>query len=287
VSYLGNAGTTGAPFLDYIIADETVIPRENFRHYTEKVVYLPHSYQCNDSRRSLPQIARSRVDEELPENGFVFCCFNNNYKIAPSVFEVWMRLLCACPGSVLWLLGRDSYTMHNLRHEAAARGVAPERLVFAPRAPVDDHLARHRLADLFLDTLPCNAHATAADALWVGLPLLTCLGDTFAGRVAASLLRAVGLPELVTGSLTEYEELALALAREPERLAPIRAKLMRNRDSEPLFDTARFTRDLESAYTAMWDRHQAGLPPAALQTSSTWPAQQPSSAPTPAPALDR
>jgi predicted O-linked N-acetylglucosamine transferase (SPINDLY family) len=200
----------------------------------------------------------------LPESGVVFCCFNNNHKITPAIFDIWMRLLSACPGSVLWLLGDNPYAMHNLRREATARGVAPERLVFAPRVSADDHLARHRLADLFLDTLPYNAHATGADALWAGLPLLTCRGRAFPGLVGASMLSAVGLPELVTSSLTEYEELALALARDPERLAAIRSKLMRNRSTEPLFDTARFTRDLESAYTTMLERQRAGLPPASF-----------------------
>jgi predicted O-linked N-acetylglucosamine transferase (SPINDLY family) len=169
-SYLGNCGTMGVPFIDYLIADQTVIPGNQVRHYTEKVVYLPHSYQCNDSRRYFPRSTISRADVELPEVGFVFCCFNNNYKIVPRVFDVWMRLLTACPGSILWLLADNPYAILNLRREATVRGVAPERLVFAPRVPSDDHLARHRLADLFLDTLPVNAHATASDALWAGLP---------------------------------------------------------------------------------------------------------------------
>ncbi|HEX3350948.1 MAG TPA: nucleotidyltransferase family protein, partial [Acetobacteraceae bacterium] len=262
VTYLGNAGTTGAPFIDYFVADRTVIPGGNARHYSEKIAYLPQCYQCNDSRRHLPAAPPSRAAAGLPDNGFVYCCFNNNYKISPPVFDVWMRLLSACPGSVLWLLADDPHAMHNLSREAAARGVAPERLVFALRAPIDGHLARHGLADLFLDTLPTNAHATAADALWVGLPVLTCLGNTFGGRVAASMLRAVELPELVTESLTDYEALALALAHDPARLATIRTKLERNRATTPLFDTARITRDLEAAYTAMWQRQQAGLPPA-------------------------
>jgi protein O-GlcNAc transferase len=260
VNYLGNAGTTGAPFLDYIIADRTVLPRAHFPYYTEQVVYLPHSYQCNDSRRGRPRTTLSRYDAGLPETGFVYCCFNNLYKISPEIFDVWMRLLRAIPGAVLWLLGEDRFAIHNLRREAGARGIAPVRLVFAPRAPLDDHLARHALADLFLDTLPTNAHATASDALWAGLPLLTCLGNSFGGRVAGSLLRAVGLPELAAESLTEYEELALTLARVPGRLAAIRATLERNRDTEPLFDTPRYTGDLESAYIAMCRRQRAGLP---------------------------
>jgi predicted O-linked N-acetylglucosamine transferase (SPINDLY family) len=176
-----------------------------------------------------------------------------------------MRLLRATAGSVLWVLCEDPYAIHNLRREARTRGVAPERLVFAPRMEVNDHLARLQVADLFLDTLPYNAHATAADALWAGLPLLTCPGHSYASRVAASLLHAIGLPELATESLADYEALALALARDPERLAAIRARLVHNRDTEPLFDTARFTRNLEAAYAAIWQRQQAGLPPAMLR----------------------
>ena len=214
-SYLANSGTMGAPFIDYIIADQVVIPEDQVCHYTEKVVYLPDSYLCNDSRHLISRSTPARAEVELPEEGFVFCCFNNNYKIAPRVFDVWMRLLKACPGSVLWLLADNPYAILNLRREAAARGVASERLVFAPRVPRDAHLARHRLADLFLDTLPVNANATASDALWAGLPLLTCMGNTFAGRVGASLLRAIGLPELVASSLAEYE----AIARELKRAA--------------------------------------------------------------------
>ncbi len=261
VSYLGNCGTMGVPFLDYIIADRIVIPTDQARHYSEKVVYMPNSYQCNDSRRHLPQSAFSRSEAGLPDAGFVFCCFNNNYKIAPPVFDVWMRLLTACPGSVFWLLGDLPDAMRNLRREAAARGVDPERIIFAPRVPVDEHLARHQLADLFLDTLPVNAHATASDALWAGLPVLTCTGNTFAGRVASSLLHAIGLSDLVTSSLAEYEKTALALARDPQRLGALRDRLMRNRQSEPLFDTARYTRGLERAYVRINEQTQRGLPP--------------------------
>lgn len=268
VSYLASAGTRGAPFIDYLVADRTVIPSEQFRYYSEKIVYLPHSYQCNDSGRRISERPVSRVDAELPEKGFVFCCFNNNYKITPSIFDVWMRLLNACPGSVLWLLLANPYAMRNLRREASERGVASERLIFAPYMPVEDHLARHRLADLFLDTLPYNAHTTASDALWSGLPVVTCVGKTFPGRVAASLLRAIGLTELITTTLADYEALALALARDPDRLADIRAKLARNRETQPLFDTARITRDLETAYTMMWERVQRGEPPDHLSIAS-------------------
>ncbi len=194
----------------------------------------------------------------------MFCCFNNNYKITPAVFEVWMRLLRQVAGSVLWLLEDNPAAARNLRREAQARGMAPERLVFAPRVRLDEHLARHRLADLFLDTLPCNAHTTASDALWAGLPLLTTLGNAFSGRVAASVLGAIGLPELVTPDLATYESLALQLATSPAMLAEIRERLARNRAVYPLFDTDRFRRHLEAAFAEMWARHARGEPPAAF-----------------------
>jgi protein O-GlcNAc transferase len=262
VSYLGFAGTMDVPFIDYIIADHLVIPCQNQIHYSEKVVYLPHSYMPNDRKRPIAERTPDRSEVGLPETGFVFACLNHTYKISPEMFDVWMRLLTAIEGSVLWLRSISAAAVNNLRREAQARGVAPGRLLFVPWAPrAEDHLARLRLADLFLDTLPYNAHGTACDALWAGLPVLTCIGNAFPGRVGASLLQAVGLPELVTSTLAEYEELALTLARNPERLAAIKEKLMRNRDTEPLFDTARFTRDLESAYIAMWERQEAGLAP--------------------------
>jgi predicted O-linked N-acetylglucosamine transferase (SPINDLY family) len=260
-SYLGNCGTMGAPFIDYIIADPIVIPKNQACHYTEKVVYLPNSYQCNDSRRAVPQSTVFRAVAGLPEAGFIFCCFNNNYKIGPLIFDVWMRLLTACPGSVLWLLADNPYAVLNLRREAAARGIAPERLVFAPRVSLVDHLARLRLADLYLDTIPVNANATASDVLWTGLPLLTCMGNTFAGRVGASLLQAIGLPELVASSPAEYEAIALSLARAPAALAHLKTKLESNRGTQPLFDTARITRNLEMAFMTMWERTQRGEPP--------------------------
>lgn len=262
VNFLAYSGTMGAPFFDYIIADRVVVPEQNRIHYSERVVYLPHSYMPTDRARPIAATTPTRSDAKLPETGLVFACHNTVHKIGPDMFDVWMRLLRAVEGSVLWLSSEDATVNGNLRREAKARGVAPERLVFAPRVPeIEDHLARLRLADLFLDTLPYNAHATACDALWAGLPLLTCMGNTFAARVAASLLQALGLPELITSSLAEYEAVALALAQDPSRLAAVKAKLMRNRQSEPLFDTARYTRDLERAYTAMWERTQRGEPP--------------------------
>ena len=262
VSYLGFPGTTGADCMDYVIGDATVTPFEHQPWYSERIVQMPHSYQVNDRKRRVADQVPTRAESGLPLTGFVFCCFNNNYKITPAVFDIWMRLLHQVPGSVLWLLKDNELAGTNLLREAAQRGVAPERLVFAKRLPLAEHLARHRLADLFLDTLPCNAHTTASDALWVGLPVLTCLGETFASRVGASLLRAVGLPEMVVDNLADYEARALALAKDPEALAQLRARLLAQRDTAPLFDTDRFRRDLESAYQTMWQRHQQGLPPA-------------------------
>jgi predicted O-linked N-acetylglucosamine transferase (SPINDLY family) len=261
VNYLGYPGTMGVPFMDYILADRTVIPEENHVHYSEKVVYLPHSYQPNDCRRPRPEMCPSRAEAGLPKRGFVFTCLNNNYKIGPEIFGVWMKILRRVENSVLWLFEDNEAAAFNLRREAVDRGIPSQRLVFAPRTTPLKHLARQPLADLFVDTLPYNAHTTASDALWMGLPVLTCAGRTFPARVAASLLRAVGLPELVTHSLEEYEEMAVALAHDADKLAAIRAKLIRNRDTAPLFDTQRFTRDLESAYGVMWRRHMTGLAP--------------------------
>jgi predicted O-linked N-acetylglucosamine transferase (SPINDLY family) len=261
VNYLGFPGTTGADYMDYLIADAQVIPRGDGACYSEKIVYLPDTYQVNDSRRRIAERAPARAEAGLPETGFVFCCFNNSYKITPEIFDTWMRLLKQVPGSVLWLLESYAAASDNLRREAEARGVAAGRLVFARMIGLDEHLARHRLADLFLDTLPYNAHTTASDALWAGLPLLTCQGTTFPGRVASSLLHAVGLPELVTRSLEQYETLALELATHPATLGEIRAKLARNRATHPLFDTKRFCRHIEAAYVAMWERARRGEPP--------------------------
>jgi predicted O-linked N-acetylglucosamine transferase (SPINDLY family) len=258
VNYLGFPGTMGAPYIDYIVGDATVTPPGCERFYTEHIVRLPHSYQVNDRQRAVAPTTPSRAASGLPEQGFVFCCFNNNYKISPAVFAVWMRLLQRIPASVLWLLQDNAEAAAHLRASAAAAGVDPARLVWAPRVPMPEHLARQRLADLFLDTLPCNAHTTTSDALWVGLPVLTCLGEAFPGRVAASLLRAAGLPELVTTSLADYEALAITLATTPGILADLRARLERGRLTCPLFDTEGFVRSMEQAYEEMARRVQAG-----------------------------
>jgi len=264
-TYLGYPGTTGAPYFDYIIADRTILPPEHDGFFTERVAALPFSYQANDAGRRIAERVPTRAELGLPEAGFVFCCFNNSYKLGAATFAIWMRLLKASDGSVLWLSDLNASAKENLRREAQRHGVEPARLVFAPRvADMADHLARHRQADLFLDTLPFNAHTTASDALWSGLPLVTCLGSTLAGRVAASLLGAVGLPELVTASLAEYEALAQKIAAEPEFCAALKAKLARNRAASPLFDTVRFTRSIEAAYATMWRRSQSGEPPVAF-----------------------
>ena len=252
VNWLGYPGTMGADFIDAILADAVTIPPGEEGFYSEAVVRLPHCYQPNDRRRAIAERTPTRAECGLPEDGFVFCCFNSPYKLTPALFDVWARLLRAVPGSVLWLFAGDPLVAANLRREAERRGVAADRLVFAPPRPQPEHLARHRLAGLFLDTLPYNAHTTASDALWAGLPVVTCRGPTFAGRVAASLLKTVGLPELVTESLEAYEALALDLARDPERLADLRARLAAARATSPLFDADRFARDLEDAYRTIW-----------------------------------
>jgi protein O-GlcNAc transferase len=261
VNYLGFPGTLGAGYIDYIVADKVVIPPDEAAFYIEKLAWLPDCYQANDTKRRIAERIPTRQEQGLPEQGFVFCCFNNTYKITPDVFDVWMRLLGRVEGSVLWLLQHNELTPRNLRREAESRGIAPERLVFATGIPLEEHLARHRLADLFLDTLPYNAHTTGNDALWAGLPLLTCEGTTFPGRVAASLLRAAGVPELITGSLADYEAMAIKLAEDPALLASLKAKLAENRSSCVLFNPERFARHIEAAYTTMWERAQRGETP--------------------------
>lgn len=265
VSYIGYPGSTGASYMDYVIADKVVVPPSQKHFFSEKLVYLPNSYQVNDSKRYISDREFSRVELGLPAEGFVFCCFNNNYKIMPSTFDGWMRILQAVEGSVLWLLEDNPLAADNLRREAVARGVAAERLVFAPRMPLDEHLARHRHADLFLDTLPYNAHTTASDALWAGLPVLTCAGSAFASRVAASLLHAVGLPELVVDTQHEYEARAIALARDAHAILALHDKLKSLLPQAPLFDTRRFARDIEAAYVAMHERALQGLPPDVIE----------------------
>ena len=261
VNYLGYPGTMGAPYFDYIIADVTLIPPAYREYYSEKVAYLPGSYQVNDGSREISGAAMTRSDFGLPEVGFVFCCFNNNYKITPEVFDIWMRLLDQVEGSVLWLLKANQSAERNLRKEASKRGIDPSRLIFAERVPLSNHLARHRLADLFLDTFNYNAHTTASDALWAGLPVLTKMGESFPSRVAGSLLNAVKLPELITTTAREYEDTALRLATHPDDLRVLKEKLRRNVKTTALFDAELFTKNIEAAFTQMFERLKAGLEP--------------------------
>ncbi len=260
VNYLGYIGSVGADFIDYVIADETALPFNQQQYFAEKIIHLPDCFLVTDNRQEITPHTPSREEAGLPPDGFAFCSFNNSYKLAKPVFGVWMRLLGAVPGSVLWLAEANPDMAVNLRREAQRCGIAPERLVFAPHVPLAQHLARQRLAGLFLDTVPYNAGATGAAALWSGVPLLAVLGQTFVGRMAASMLHAVGLPELVTHNLEEYEALALKLAREPGLLSSIRQKLHDNLRVTPLFDTDRFRRKLEEAYSTMVDIQQRGEP---------------------------
>lgn len=269
VNYLGYPGTLGASFIDYLIADSMLITDATRPFYSENIVYLPNSYQVNDNTREISPRHYTRRELGLPEHGFVFCCFNNSYKITPDVFDVWMRLLNKIPGSVLWLIQDHAEAITNLQREAEKRGIARARLIFAARTPLAEHLARHRCADLFLDTFHCNAHTTASDALWAGLPVVTHPGKTFASRVAASLLNAVALPELITHTEQEYESLAYTLANEPEKLQHIRGTLAAQHATSPLFDTALFTRHLENAYEKMMTRYQSGLAPEDIAISQS------------------
>jgi tetratricopeptide (TPR) repeat protein len=261
VNYLGYPGTMGADYMDYIIADRTLIPIESQAFYSEKVVYLPNTYQVNDRKRLISDKQFTRNELVLPAERFVFCCFNNNYKILPATFAGWIRILKAVDGSVLWLLQDNDLAVDNLKKEALKHGVDSCRLIFAERMPLSEHLARHRQADLFLDTFPYNAHTTASDALWAGLPVLTMMGQSFASRVAASLLNAIDLPELITSTQDEYEALAIELALNPQKLANIKYKLETNRLTTPLFDTPLFTRNIEAAYIKMMERYHADLKP--------------------------
>lgn len=261
VNYLGYPGTMGNGNINYIIADPVLIPESARQDYTEKVAYLPNSYQVNDRHRRISDIAYSRASFGLPDNAFIFCCFNNNYKITPDVFDVWMQILTQVKNSVLWLFEANLTATHNLSNTAKKYGISSNRIIYAPKKPLAEHLARYRHADLVLDTFHYNAHTTTSDALWVGAPVLTCLGKTFAGRVAASLLTAHGVPELITNSIKSYQKSAIDLAMNPEKLAKIRNKIINNRDTHPLFDTTLYTKHLEALYIQMYKRHQNHLVP--------------------------
>jgi protein O-GlcNAc transferase len=266
VSFLGYPVTMGAPFIDYFVVDRFVVPAEHEADYSEQLVFLPGSYQVNDRKRVAAPPA-SRADLGLPAEAFVFCVFQQSYKILPEMFAAWMRVLSAAPASVLWMLESNEVAARNLRREAQRAGIEPARLVFAPKLDQRAHLARLGAADLYLDTLPCNAHTTASDALWAGLPVITCAGETFASRVAGSLLHAIGLPELVTTSLAEYESLARRLASAPAELQRLRERLKENLGSAPLYDTPRYVRNLEAAYEQMWAQHLAGRPPQRIEVA--------------------
>jgi predicted O-linked N-acetylglucosamine transferase (SPINDLY family) len=258
ISYLGYPGTLGTDFMDYIVADPVVIPDDKRPYYPEKVIHLPNSYQPTDNTRVISEKIITREDMGLPSKGFVFCCFNKNYKISPREFDIWMRLLGRVEGSFLWLLKSNELAEQNLKREAEARGINADRLVFAQKVPQAEHLARQKLADIFLDTFNVNAHTTTSDALWAGLPVVTKLGAGFAARVAGSLLTAIGLPELITESEEEYEAVALALATDPTQLAHIKAKLDRNRLTQPLFDSEMYTKHLEAGYQMAYDHYFYG-----------------------------
>ena len=261
VNYLGYPCTVGASYIDYVIADAVLVPPELRGNYTEKIAYLPNCYQPNDRQREISPRVFNRAECGLPEQGFVFACLNVQWKILPMVFDVWMRILQKVPGSVLWLLDDNEEGSANLRLRASERGVDPARLVFAPRMVFDEHLARQRLADLFLDTAPYNSHTTGSDALWAGVPLLTVPGQTFASRVGASLLTAAGLPELIATDFVAYEAMAVGLEADFGKIFEFKKRLVDTHLSCALFDTPRFARDIEALYQAMWERYQAGLPP--------------------------
>lgn len=274
-SYLGFLHTTGGDFIDYFMADPVVVPAASGRFFTEKIAYLP-SYFLFDNQQEISPQKLTREELGLPAQGFVFCCHNSNFKITPVDFDIWMRLLKRVAGSVLWLYKSSEAVAANLRKEAEARGVNPDRLVFATLAPNPVYLARYRLADMFLDTAFYNAQTTAAEALWMGVPVLTCPGETMSSRVASGLLTALGLKEMIAGSPQEYEERAYHLATHPDELKEVREKLARNRLSATLFDTERQVRNLEAAYQMMWQRHEAGLAPESFQITKGNAAQVPS-----------
>ncbi len=262
VNYLGYPGTLGGDVYHYIVGDRFVTPPEHYDGFAERVVTMPHAYLVtNDIKRHVPPRLSTRRELGAPEIGFIFACFNASFKITPDVFDVWMRLLAAVDGSVLWLNDAGPTAKRNLRREAKERGVAPERLIFAPRTPGLEYLARYKVADLFLDTFYYNAHATGSEALMMGLPVVTRIGPAFAGRVGASLLTTLGLPELIGADSAAYERIALNLARDPAALARVRDRLTRNVAASPLFDTKGYTRHLEAAYHEMWRRNQQGLAP--------------------------
>ena len=260
INYLGYPGTSGANFIDYIIADKNLIPKKNQKYYSENIIYLPNTYQVRDSTQKISNKIFTKDELGLPKNSFVFCCFNQNYKITPSVFDIWMRLIKKVEKSVLWLIKDNDVAVYNLKKEAEKRGVKSDRIIFAKHMPVSEHLARHKIADLFVDTFPYTAHTTCSDALWSGLPVITRTGQSFASRVAGSLLNAVNLKELITKTEKEYEDLILKLAKNPKQLKKIKNKLKKNRLKEPLFNSKLYTKKIESAYKKIYERYNLDLP---------------------------
>lgn len=267
INYLGYPGSTGAEYIDYIIADKVLIPENLNKFYSEKIIYLPNSYQVNDDTKKIASINLKRKEFCLPSDKFIFCCFNNNYKILPSVFKSWINILNRVPNSILWLLKDNTTAYENLIESARTTGLDPSRIIFSPRIELSIHLARHQLADLFLDTFPCNAHTTASDALWAGLPVLTRIGESFASRVAASLLSSIGLHELITTSESEYEDIAVQLALNKDKLFFLKSKLHINKKTMPLFDTAKFAKHIENAYESAYRRYHSGAKPSNLYIS--------------------
>ena len=261
INYLGYPGTIGGDFIDYIVADKVVLPEEHKSYYSEKVISLPHTYQPNDRKRTIPKTQTSRADFSLPEKALVLCCFNNTFKITPLEFRIWMSVMKKNENSVLWLLKTNEKAEKNLKEEASKLGVKPARLIFADKLPQEEHLARHKHADLFLDTFFYNAHTTASDALWAGLPVVTKRGNQFSARVAASLLTAVGLEELITETEEDYEDLIMKLAEQPRKLKKLKNKLASNILKEPLFDTPRYTRNFEAGIKEAFNRFSLGLKP--------------------------
>jgi predicted O-linked N-acetylglucosamine transferase (SPINDLY family) len=252
INYLGFPGTLGSKIYDYIISDSFIIPPHNLKFYSEKVIFLPHCYQVNDSKKFIPSMKFSKVDFGLPDNKFIFCSFNNNFKITPEIFDAWMHILKAVNNSVLWLFEENHTAAKNLRQEATRRGIDMNRLIFAQRLPLDDHLSRYQLADLCIDTFPCNGHTTTSDALWTGIPVVTLVGESFSSRVAASLLNTIGVPELITYSIDEYMKLAIELASNPEKFFAIKNRIAINRLTSPLFDINLFTKNIELAYQKIY-----------------------------------
>jgi predicted O-linked N-acetylglucosamine transferase (SPINDLY family) len=261
VNYLGYPGTTGSQHMDYIIADNIVIPKNNKNFFSEKIVYLPNSYQVNDSKKKISEKKFTRSEIGLPKTGFIFCCFNQNAKITPAIFNLWMNILKKVDGSILWLLEEDAVANNNLKKEAINKGVSSDRIIFSKRIDIKEHLSRISIADLFLDTFPYNAHTTASDSLWAGVPILSYQGQSFQSRVAASLLNAIDAKELIVNSLTEYESLAVELALNPLKLKIIRDKIQKNRLTKPLFNTFLYAGHLEKAYKRMYEIYQKNLPP--------------------------